>query len=76
MIHTAIAADAEVRRLKRLGEATHDWSERVPPATPPISRAANDVAHRIVGSALRGLVALCVRTGSAASLSAPEGGPR
>jgi hypothetical protein len=76
MIHTAISADAEVRRLTRLGEATHDWCERVPTTTPPNRRASTDAAQRSAGSALRSLIALCIRTRSASNMPAPEGGPR
>jgi hypothetical protein len=44
MIHTALTADAEVRRLRRLGEAAHDWCEACPPAGLPPPEA--DVARR------------------------------
>lgn len=42
MIDTAITADAEVRRLRQLGEATHDWCEVCPPTGRPSRPAGVD----------------------------------
>lgn len=52
MIHTALTADAEVRRLRRLGEAAHDWCEACPPAGLPRREAGVARRRRALGAAL------------------------
>jgi hypothetical protein len=49
MIDTALTADAEVRRLRRLGEARHDWCGTCPSAGSP----ARDPSVARIRSALR-----------------------
>jgi hypothetical protein len=52
MIDTAITADAEVRRLRRLGEAKHDWCEECPPVPrQPLEASIAQRRHRF-GAAL------------------------
>ena len=53
MIDTAITADAEVRRLRQLGEATHDWCEACPPDGLPRRPAGGGRSLRALGDALR-----------------------
>jgi hypothetical protein len=50
MIATAITADAEVRRLKRLGEAKHDWCEVCPPDERPQGEHGSVRCRRILGA--------------------------
>jgi hypothetical protein len=52
MIDTAITADAEVRRLRRLGEAKHDWCAECPPVPrQPLEASIAQRRHRF-GAAL------------------------
>jgi hypothetical protein len=51
MIDTAITADAEVRRLRRLGEAKHDWCEVRPPTGAPPQDPAFTRGRRAFGAA-------------------------
>ena len=52
MTHTALTADEEIRRIRRLGEAKHDWCETCPtaPASPRTARVAQ--SFRTAGVAL------------------------
>jgi hypothetical protein len=51
MVHTAITADADVRRLPRLGETKHDWREACP-AGERLSWKAGVARFRIGGVSL------------------------
>jgi hypothetical protein len=52
MTDTAITADAEVRRLRHLGEAKHDWCETCPPAGLPPREASVARSRRAIATAL------------------------
>ncbi len=69
MTHTAIAADAEVRRLRRLGEATYDWCTPNQPPMPPPRRVS-------AAAAVRSMVARIFQASTTAPESVPEGGAR
>jgi hypothetical protein len=52
MTHTALTADEEIRRIRRLGEAKHDWCAACPTATAPPRSARVAQNLRTVGAAL------------------------
>jgi hypothetical protein len=66
MVDTAITADAEVRRLRRLGEAKHDWCAACPPAGPPPRDPGAARGRRALGAALLRAVSRRSATGSLA----------
>jgi hypothetical protein len=76
MIATSLTADAEIRRLRKLGEATHDWCEPTRHPLPPARRAAMAAAWRAIGSAGQSVLARFAGTRTTANVPAPEGGAR
>jgi hypothetical protein len=76
MIATSLTADAEIRHLRKLGEATHDWCEPSPYPLPPTRSAATAVAWRAVGAAVQRILARFAGVRTTANVPAPEGGAR
>lgn len=75
MIATSLTADAEIRRLRELGEATHDWCEPMTHPMPPARWASAATALHAKFTTVRRAVDRCTRS-STADMPAPEGGAR
>jgi hypothetical protein len=75
MIATSLTADAEIRRLRKLGEATHDWCEPTTHPMPPTWRAFAATVLRAICTTVHRAVDRCARSNTA-HVPAPEGGVR
>jgi hypothetical protein len=79
MIHTSLTADEEIRRLKRLGERTHDWCDTNSPPAPP-DRAAEWIgqgataAWGLLTAVARFARRTTQRAGTEKTTLAPKGG--